>query len=94
MIVSAFDRVENIVGKGEIACTSNFNLFPQSFQKASYQDASEGVIVWEWVKQNNLDFIMIMYHIFFTLSSKRPPMVKGEKTDTKHSTDAGSKLEK
>ena len=29
MIVSAFDfdRVENIVGKGEIACTSNFCFF-------------------------------------------------------------------
>ena len=26
---SAFDRVENIVGKGEIACTSNFPLFLQ-----------------------------------------------------------------
>ena len=24
MIISVFDRVENIVGKGEIACTSNF----------------------------------------------------------------------
>ena len=26
MTVSAFDRVENIVGKGEIACTSNFSF--------------------------------------------------------------------
>ena len=25
-IISAFDRVENIVGKGEIACTSNFSF--------------------------------------------------------------------
>ena len=49
MIISVFDRVENIVGIGEIACTSNFS-FPQCFQKAAFLDASEGVIVWEWVK--------------------------------------------
>ena len=37
MIISLFDTVENIVGKGEIAYTSNFLykqflLFPQCFQ--------------------------------------------------------------
>ena len=26
MTISVFDRVENIVGKGEIACTSNFSF--------------------------------------------------------------------
>ena len=26
MIISVFDRVENIVGKGEIACTSDFSF--------------------------------------------------------------------
>ena len=41
-------RVENIVGKGEIAHYEQFLFFPQCFQKAS--GASEGVIVWEWVK--------------------------------------------
>ena len=35
-------RVENTVGKGEIARYEQFLLFPQCFQKA-------GVIVWEWV---------------------------------------------
>ena len=43
MIVSVFDREENIVGKGEIACTSNFSfshnvfkrLFSQTRQKVS-----------------------------------------------------------
>ena len=49
-------RVENTVGKGEIACykqflvTSNFS-FSQCFQKAGFPGASKGVIVWEWVKQ-------------------------------------------
>ena len=43
MIISVFDRVENIVGKGEIACTSNFSfshnvfnrLLSQTHQKVS-----------------------------------------------------------
>ena len=43
MIISVFDRVENIVGKGEIACTSNFSfsnnvlkrLLSQTRQKVS-----------------------------------------------------------
>ena len=43
-------RVENTVGKGEIARYEQFLLFPQCFQKACFQGASKGVIVWEWVK--------------------------------------------
>ena len=42
--------VENTVGKGEIACDEQFLLFPQCFQKACFPEASKGVIVWEWVK--------------------------------------------
>ena len=37
------------MGKGEIACTSNFSFIQQCFQKASFSDPSKGVIVWEWV---------------------------------------------
>ena len=33
MKVSVFDRVENIVGKGEIACTSNFSFSDNVFKK-------------------------------------------------------------
>ena len=43
-------RVENTVGKGEIACYEQFLLFQQCFQKAYFPGASNGVIVWEWVK--------------------------------------------
>ena len=43
-------QVENTVGKGEIARYEQFVLFPQCFQKACFQGASKGVIVWEWVK--------------------------------------------
>ena len=35
------DRVENIVGKGQIARYEQFLLFPQCFQKLSVLDASE-----------------------------------------------------
>ena len=43
-------RVENTVGKGEIARHEQFLLFPQCFQKARFPGASIGAIVWEWVK--------------------------------------------
>ena len=43
-------RVENTVGKGEIARHERFLLFPQCFQKACFPGVSKGVIVWEWVK--------------------------------------------
>ena len=45
-----FKRVENTVGKGEIARFEQFLLCPHCFQKACFPGASEGVIVWEWVK--------------------------------------------
>ena len=32
MIISVFDRVEKIVGKGEIACTSNFSFSHKVFK--------------------------------------------------------------
>ena len=50
MMISLYDRLENIVGKGENAGYQRFLLFPQCFQKASFPEASKGVIVWEWVK--------------------------------------------
>ena len=46
-------RVENTVGKGEIARYKQFLLFPQCFQKACFPRVLKGVIVWEWVKQFN-----------------------------------------
>ena len=47
---SSLKRVENTVGKGEIARYEQFLLFLQSFQKACFPGVSKGVIVWEWVK--------------------------------------------
>ena len=46
-------RVENTVGKGEIAHYKQFLLFPQCFQKACFPGASKGVVVWEWVKHHS-----------------------------------------
>ena len=46
-------RVENTVGKGEIARYEQFLHFPQCFQKACFPGASKGVIVWEWVKSSD-----------------------------------------
>ena len=54
MIISVFDSVQNIEGKGENAGNQHFLLFPQCFQKASFSDTSKGVIVWEWVKSRDL----------------------------------------
>ena len=42
-------RVENAVGKREIARYGQFLLFPQCFQKACIPESSKGFIVWEWV---------------------------------------------
>ena len=36
IMIPVFDRVENIVGKGENAGYQHFLLFPQCFQKASF----------------------------------------------------------
>ena len=33
MIISVFDSIENIVGKGEIACTSNFSISHNVFKR-------------------------------------------------------------
>ena len=43
-------RVENTVGKGEIARYEQFLFFPQCFQKSCSPGASKGVVVWERVK--------------------------------------------
>ena len=42
-------RVENTMGKGQIALYEQFLLFPRCFQKVCFPEASKDVIVWEWV---------------------------------------------
>ena len=50
---------EKTLGKEEIARYEQFLLFPQCFQKARFQEASKGVIVWEWVKPLNKSSIQL-----------------------------------
>ena len=45
-------RVENTVGKGEIARYEQFLLFPQCFQEACNADTLKQGLVWERVKIN------------------------------------------
>ena len=46
MVISVFDRVENIVGRGENAGHQHFLLFTQCFPKASYTGLLKVVILW------------------------------------------------
>ena len=43
-------RVENIVGKEEIARNEQFLLFPQCFQKSGTADTQKPGLIWERVK--------------------------------------------
>ena len=45
-----FNRVENIVVKGEHTGFQHFLLFQQCFQKASFLGSQKPLIVWERVK--------------------------------------------
>ena len=45
-------RIENTVGKGEIARYEQFLLFPQCFLKTCFPGASEGVNMWKWVNRD------------------------------------------
>ena len=54
MMISVFDRVENIVRKGENACYQHFLLFQQCFQKAFSSQSLKVWIVWYRVKTFNL----------------------------------------
>ena len=60
-------RVENTVGKGEIAGYEQFLLFPQCFQNAAFPEASKGVIVWEWVNSH----ISVVVCSFFEFGTVR-----------------------
>ena len=53
------NRVENTVGKGEIACHKQFLLIPQCFQKTSTADTKKSGLVWERVKKVFCSFIYL-----------------------------------
>ena len=61
-------RVENTVGKGEIARYEQFLLFPQCFRKACFPEGSKGVIVWEWVKSGLVTHASYLFCIYIRSS--------------------------
>ena len=63
MIISVFDRIENIVGKGENAVYQHFLLFLQCFEKTSFPDRSKGAVVWEWVKSHLVTTLVSYYSV-------------------------------
>ena len=50
MMISVFDRLENIVEKEEIACTSNFYFSYNVFKRLLSQTRQKGVVVWKCFK--------------------------------------------
>ena len=52
-------RVENAVGKGEIACYKQFLLFPQRFQKTCTADAEKSVLVRERVNNYQIPVLWV-----------------------------------
>ena len=54
-------RVENTVGKGEIARYEQFLLFPQCFQKTCTAETLKPGLVWERVKEP-VSFISYRLH--------------------------------
>ena len=65
MLIYVFDRLENIVGKGEMAGTSNFSFSHIVFPNASFPYPSEGVIVLEWVNFVYVLLIKIVAPLLF-----------------------------
>ena len=70
MMISVFDRLENIVGEGEIASYCHFLPFLQCFQKVLYSGAFKFETVWERLKCHILivitcNIVFNFTHIFF-----------------------------
>ena len=55
MKISVFDRVENIVGKGEIACTSNFSFSHNVFKRLFSQNRQKVTLRGNWLIDPNLN---------------------------------------
>ena len=55
MIISVFDREENIVRKGEIACTSHFSFIPNVFKRLLPQARQKVSLCGNGLIQTRLD---------------------------------------
>ena len=68
MLISAFDSLENIVGKGEKAFYQHFHLFPLCFPKASFFMIKEKQGLFGKVLKH-AEIIVKMAISYFTLGS-------------------------
>ena len=62
MIISVFDRVENIMGKGEIACISNFSFSHNVFKRLLSQTHQKVSLCWNGLKlmlSNSLHWFLL-----------------------------------
>ena len=59
-MISVFDTVENIVGKGENDGNQHFLFFPQCFQKVSFPSSLKVGIVWYRVEPISFHRLVIL----------------------------------
>ena len=59
MMEFVFDRVKNIVGKGEITGNQHFLLFPQCFLKASFLGSSNDCMMLNFNFEQYFSYIMV-----------------------------------
>ena len=71
MLISLFNKVENIVGKGKNAGYQHFLLFPQFFQEAYFSGSLNVGIVWERVNTQS--------RLFTTLNEKPYEDIMGKR---------------
>ena len=64
MLITLFDRVENIAGKGENAGYQHFLLFPKCFQKAYFTGPLKVRIVWQGGKDPTECLVHLIYTVF------------------------------
>ena len=64
---SVFDRVENIVGKGENVGSQHFLLFQQCFQTPFFSGSFKVGTVWHRVKQEQVSLVTAGYCMFLNV---------------------------
>ena len=67
MMIVVFDRVENLVGKGENAGYQHFLLFPQCFPKASASAPREHFTIFLFLQNSNLEGVHITVYRYLAI---------------------------
>ena len=66
MIISVFDKVENIVGKGEIACTSSFSFSHNDFKRLLSQRCQKVSLCGNGLRRLPLELLCVAGIIYYT----------------------------